>query len=253
VVKQREPLSDRQRELVQKPNKRYSPDNYQKILQKTRSSVQILQAVSELMPLFEKYSDNYGAAALIAEQFSTEKIAAIIDNIFQIKRAKGAPYSRIFSNSWDENPTSAKIQFANYLLAVSSSYLLKSFPEEKSKYLSSRINDVIVEIENNLALLDEIKKLKIQIESYQEHTSNFIPTYPLMDDDRYGAICIYCREKQLGETVEDAIIKLKHTAKCKTKEINEKKLSIGTIRTWYSIIPPESIRDQFEFFNKTEP
>jgi len=241
------PLTPKQIELAKSADKRKGniPDNYDSILNRTRDCFRDLQTISDLLPYFEKHSEKHTHAKSIVEQFGIEKLTPILDRTFAVTIPEGAPIDRHYMIAFDQKPSSMKIKLANHLLALSSSYLIQSFPKEQSEYLYSRIIGVITELENNLALLDTIKKLKIQIESYQEHTSNFIPTYPKMDSDRYSAICNYCRESQLGKTVEDAIIKLKHTEKCKTKEIKE--LTMGTIRTWYSIIPPENIRNQFEF------
>ena len=246
-------LSPKQIKLAQSADNRLGnvSDNYDGILNRTRDCLRDLEDISDLLPYCEKHGNRYKSAQLIPEEFQIEKFAPILEHIFQVTKPEGAPYTRNYMISRDTKPTSSKIKLANYLLSLASSYLIQSFSEEKSKYLHSRIREVIVELENNLALWDQNKELKDQIESYQEHISNFIPIYPKMDSDTYSITCKYCGKSQLGKTVEDAVSKLKHTEKCKTKEIKEK-LSIDTIHTWYSIIPPENIRDQFEFFNKTK-
>jgi len=245
------PLSDKQIELIKSADQRLGnvSDNYQSVLNRTRDCFRDLQAISELLPYFEKNGEKYTHAQSIVEQFVIEKLTPILNRIFAMTIPEGAPIEHNYMMTFDEKPSSLKIKLANYLLTLSSSYLIQSFPKEQSVYLHSRIVEVITELENNLSLLDTIKELKIQIESYREHTSNFIPSNPKINSDRYSAICNYCRESQLGKTVEDAIFKLKHTPKCKTKEIKGQ-LSRSTMDTWYSIIPPDNIRNQFEFFDK---
>jgi len=247
-------LSPKQIELAKSADSRSGnvSDNYDGILNRTRACLRDLEDISDLLPYCEKHSNRYKSARSITEEFQIKKLAPILSHIFQVTKPEGTPYTRNYMFSTDTKPTSSKIKLANYLLSLASSYLIQSFSEEKSKYLHSRIHEVIMELESNLAFLDQIKELKDQIESYREHTSNFIPTYPLMDSDRYSVVCKYCREKKLGKTVEDAVTKLKHTEKCKTKDF-VKELNIGEIYSWYAIIPPKDILDQFEFFNKTKP
>jgi len=246
-------LSPKQIELAKSGDNRLGnvSDNYDGILNRTRDCLRDLEDISDLLPDCEKHGNRYKSAQLIPEEFQIEKLAPILEHIFQVTKPEGAPYTRNYMINRDTKPTSSKIKLANYLLLLASSYLIQSFSEEKSKYLHSRIYEVIMELESNLALLDQIKELKDQIESYQEHISYFIPTYPKMDSDRYSLVCKYCRETELGKTVEDAITKLKHTEKCKTKDLI-KDFNIGTIYSWYAIIPPKDIRDQFKFFNKKQ-
>ena len=246
-------LSPKQIELAKSGDNRLGnvSDNYDGILKRTRDSLRDLEVISDLLPYCEKHGNRYKSAQSIPEEFQIKKFAPILEHIFQVTRPEGAPYTRNYMISRDTKPTSSKIKLANYLLSLASSYLIQSFSEEKSKYLHSRIYEVIIELESNLALLDQIKELKDQIESYQEHTSHFIPTYPKMDSDRYSVACKYCRENQLGKTVEDAITKLKHTEKCKTKDLI-KDINIDEIHSWYDIIPPKNILEQFKFFNKEQ-
>jgi len=246
-------LSLKQIELAKSADNRSGnvSDNYDGILKRTRDSLRDLEVISDLLPYCEKHGNKHKSAQLIPEEFQIKKFAPILEHIFQVTKPKGAPYTRNYMISWDTKPTSSKIKLANYLLSLASSYLIQSFSEEKSKYLHSRIREVIIELESNLALLDQIKELKDQIESYQEQTSSFVPTYPKMDSDRYSVVCKYCRENQLGKTVEDAITKLKHTEKCKTKDLI-KDINIDEIHSWYAIIPPKNILEQFKFFNKEQ-
>lgn len=245
------PLTPKQIELAKSADQRLGnvPDNYDSILNRTRDCLRDLEVISDLLPYCEKHGNKHKSAQSISEEFQIEKFAPILEHIFQVTRPEGAPYTRNYMFSSDTKPTSSKIKLANYLLSLASSYLIQSFSEEKSKYLHSRIHEVIVELESNLALLDQIKELKDQIESYQEHISYFKPIYPKMDSDQYSVVCKYCRENQLGKTVEDTITKLKHTEKCKTKDFI-KDINIGEIHSWYAIIPPKDILDQFKFFNK---
>lgn len=242
-------LSPKQIELAKSADRRSGnvSDNYDGILNRTRDCLRDLEVISDLLPYCEKHGNKHKSAQSIPEEFQIEKFAPILEHIFQVTKPKGAPYTRNYMFSWDTKPTSFKIKLANYLLALSSSYLIQAFPKEQSDYLHSRISGVIIELENNLALLDKIKELKVQIESYQEHISYFIPTYPKMDSDRYSVACKYCGENQLGKTVEEAIANLTHAEKCKTKEFIEKN-NIGDILTWYAIIPPEKILGHYEFF-----
>jgi len=266
-------LTDDQILTAKEPNrqgrKKITPsENYENIYNRGRDSFRDLKQIVEILEDIEKYAHRFKNARKIIELFGPEKFEPILEHIFQITKSKGAPYTQSYMSSWDAKPTAApytrsfmisrdtkptssKIKLANYLLSLASTYLMQSFSEEKSKYLHSRIHEVLTELENNLSSFDTIKELEDQIEWYQEYKSYFIPTSPRMDSDRYNLTCKYCGKDQLGKTVEDAITKLKHTEKCKAKDLI-KDINIDEIYTWYAIIPPKDILERFEFFNEKQ-
>ncbi len=235
--------------MAKSPDKRVlnPADNYSNILRRTRESFRDINQIAEILPHIEK-NRNYTSANQICEQFYVNRLSEFLRKLFTAKVPEGAALDDRNYFTFDEQKVSSeRVKLANFLLALSSAFLLQAFPEEKSVYLNSRISDVIKELESNLAAFDEIKKLREEIIEYQQYTDNYKSQYPKLDSEKYSATCDFCKGNELGKTVEEAILKINHTKKCKTKH-DKKELDLDKIKQYYKIIPPKIILEQYNFF-----
>lgn len=236
-------LTDRQIELIKYPKergktKKTSSDNYSAIYDNTSSAIFYVKSIIELLPYFEKHSEDFTKSKDVCGCISFELLEVILKGVFPIDEQIAASLDdKIHFDLSKRNMN--KVSSIAYLFKFSSDYLLQVFPQKEYKHLHPRIDELVKDLKGMLNTIMENQELKKQLEEYRKHFEYFEPMGLSVYDRSYHVACLYCRSTNLNKTLKEAIESIKHTPKC----IAEKKYDSDSQEweKWYKVKYPKRL------------